>query len=1098
MRNLFKKLFVLLLCAAMLFALLPAFAAAEDRKNDEPAVELPEIESTEPAEEEQTEEPAYHVLDDELIVGTNDTTVEPGETVCWRFVPTEDLTYEFEITGRGEICLLTDSAFQIMDSVETVSDTLSREKLRRVLYAGETYYVGVRYSNPGKRGSIRVYVHTYPVNACGNSMTWKFFPGDGVLSIGGTFKMWDYTPETTPWAAFRDEIKTLRMYNDGTGNARSIGSYAFYGCSNLSSIENQSLMDDIASYAFSGTAIEAVACRGEVGAHAFEDCKNLQKVFLKEYVRSVGQYAFAGCENLTKVTTEQNIEWIGAHAFENTGITEITLPDIILAVSAYTFANCSDLTTVTLPASTEKIRENAFQNCGLTALYVPAKVNEIDPTAFSGCTQLAADAFTVDPANETFCAEDGMLLSKDGKTLWLALHSLASCTVPCCVRTVKTGAFTDSPTLRELIFSPGVKTVEAKAAENCAALQTVTIPASLINIDEGAFLGCDGLTDVFYLGTEAERNEKLTVEDGNDALMNAEWHYQEPCTFDGTVEWNADEVQFRGTTPYVVWNGTAFTPGFTLKTAEGEPVDPATYSVEYRENVNAGTAYIFVTFSEGYTGTMRLFFKIYMPATTETSIWNVKDGIKVSWKPVEGAAGYVIYRRAWNLQSAGWTTFERWNNTTATTWTDTTVYAGTRYQYGVKAYFDCRIDAVTGAEIGGNVGDNYNLGIVGPLKTTVRITSRHLNSLKAGNKTITATWEPSKVFTGYELRYATDEAFTQNLKTVKVVGAENSSTVLKSLTNGTYYYVCVRSYHVFEGMTYYGQWSNMIRVKPGSGQTMYDVMYRALLIGETNYSGSQALKGPVNDMNAMAGMLKGLNRPFAVKTLPNSKKAAILNAIKTTYADAMDNDVSLFYYSGHGVDAGGNDTYQGALVPIDENYITMKELAAELSKVRGRVVVILDSCMSGAAIEPKSAHSTANGADPIEDVSEAFYESAVEAFSGYYLDAEDGEPASNTRMGEFRKSKFIVITAATTYRSSYEGKFDGTGYYQGAFTAALIKGLGCKYPKGTYSGSMPADTDSNNKVTLYEIYRYAYDQAYRWTRQYAKYYGPNNEVLFRR
>ncbi|MBR6039574.1 MAG: leucine-rich repeat protein [Clostridia bacterium] len=1097
MKTSYKKLLALLLCAAMLFALLPAFAAAEDGKNDEPAVELPEIEDAEPAEEEQTEDPEHHVLDDELIVGTNHAAVEPGETVYWRLVPTEDLTYEFEITGRGEICLLTDSAFQIMDSVETVSDTLSREKLRRVLYAGETYYIGVRFSNPGQGGSISAYVRTYKVNACGNSMTWKFFPGDGVLSLGGTNKMWDFTPDTTPWAAYREQIRTVRMYNDGTSNPRSIGSYAFYGCSNLSSIENQSLMGDIASYAFSGTAIEAVACRGAVGAHAFEDCKNLQKVFLKEYVRSVGQYAFAGCENLTKVTTEQNIEWIGAHAFENTGITEITLPDIILAVSAYTFANCSDLTTVTLPASTEKIRENAFQNCGLTALYVPAKVNEIDPTAFSGCTQLAADAFTVDPANETFCAEDGMLLSKDGKTLWLALHSLASCTVPCCVRTVKTGAFTDSPTLRELIFSPGVKTVEAKAAENCAALQTVTIPASLINIDEGAFLGCDGLTDVFYLGTETQRNEKLTVEDGNDALLSAEWHYQEPCTFDGTVEWNAGDVQFRGTTPYVVWNGGAFTPGFTLKTAEGEPVDPATYSVEYRENVNAGTAYIFVTFSEGYAGTMRLFFKIYLPATTEMDIWNIKDGIKLSWKPVEGAAGYVIYRRAWNLQSAGWTTFERWNNTTATTWTDTTVYAGTRYQYGVKAYFDKRTDAVTGAEIGGNVGDNYNLGIVGPLKTTVRITSRHLNSLKAGNKTITATWEPSKVFTGYELRYATDEAFTQNLKTVKVAGAENSSTVLKSLTNGTYYYVCVRSYHVFEGMTYYGQWSNMIRVKPGSGQTMYDVMYRALLIGEKDYSGDQKLKGPVNDMNAMAGMLKGLNRPFAVKTLSNSKKAAILNAIKTTYADAMDNDVSLFYYSGHGVDAGGNDTYQGALVPIDENYITMQELAAELSKVRGRVVVILDSCMSGAAIEPKSAQN-AIGPDPMDEVSEAFFESAVEAFSGYYLDAEDGEPASNTRMGEFRKSKFIVITAATAYRSSYEGKFDGTGYYQGAFTAALIKGLGCKYPKGNYSGSMPADTDSNNKVTLYEIYRYAYDQAYSWTGQYAKYYGPNNEVLFRR
>ena len=42
--------------------------------------------------------------------------------------------------------------------------------------------------------------------------------------------------------------------------------------------------------------------------------------------------------------------------------------------------------------------------------------------------------------------------------------------------------------------------------------------------------------------------------------------------------------------------------------------------------------------------------------------------------------------------------------------------------------------------------------------------------------------------------------------------------------------------------------------------------YRALLIGENAYTSSNPLKGCVNDMNAMAGMLRGLSNSFTTKT----------------------------------------------------------------------------------------------------------------------------------------------------------------------------------------------------------------------------------------
>lgn len=1120
MRNTWKKSIAWLLCLVMLLALVPSLASADDTENDEQTIELSESETTEPEETllsnelspcndtetpelpadepsgDDTETPElpvdteHIVLEDALIIGSNKAWIyEAGKMVYWRILPTEDVIYEFNVRDKGVICVFTDDEFDVIDRIVIPDNELKNNIMPGVLHAGETYYLGVQHSNLSKTGSILVCVESCPVNACGNNITWKFFPGDGVLSIGSYGKMWDYKPNTVPWMKYRDQIKTLRLFNSGGSSWKSIGSYAFYGCSNLASIENMSLMRDIGSYAFYGTAIDAVACRGAVGSYAFANCKNLTKAFLKEQVTSVGQYAFAGCENLVKLTMEDRIKWIGAHAFEDTGLKTVALPDQILAIPANLFANCKDLTTVTLPQNLEKIRENAFLNCGITALQLPEKVNEIHFSAFKGCKNLAPSAFKVDAANETFSAKNGTLLSRDGSTLLIALYRAATgaYTTPVGVQTVAENSFTGCTALTELTLTPGVAMVEKDALKGCTALNKVMVPLTLKTIQSGAFADCD-VKDVYYAGTEAERNHNLSVDpEGNDAFLNAEWHYTEPTSFDGTAVWNEEDVQIKNGTPYVVYSGSAFTPRFTLLSAEGETVNPATYTVEYRENVEAGTGYAFVTFTEGYTGTLRLYFKIYLPATEKTYVENVENGIRISWEPVEGAAGYVIYRRAWNLVDAGWTTFERWNNTPNLVWTDTAVYAGTRYQYGVKAYFDRRMDAVTGVLIGGNVGDNFNLGVVGPLKTTVRITTRHLNSLKPGDGAITANWDASKVFTGYQLKYATDEAFTKNLASVKVSNAKTQSTVLKSLTNGTAYYVRVRSYHEFAGMTYFGQWSNMIRVKPGSGQTMYDVMYRALLIGENNYSGDLALKGPINDMNAMAGMLKGLKRPFQVKTLPNSNKTAILNAIKSTYADAMDSDISLFYYSGHGTDARGDQTYQGALVPIDENLITMKELAEMLSKVRGRVIVILDSCQSGAAIARSG-----------EDAAEAFNRSAIEAFSGYWLEPEDGIDGQTAKMGEFRKSKFIVLTASTERYPSYEGKFDGSGYYQGAFTAALIRGMGCKYPNGSYSGPMPADVDKNQEVTLHELYTYAYNRAYNWTYQYAQYYGPDSEVLFRR
>ena len=109
--------------------------------------------------------------------------------------------------------------------------------------------------------------------------------------------------------------------------------------------------------------------------------------------------------------------------------------------------------------------------------------------------------------------------------------------------------------------------------------------------------------------------------------------------------------------------------------------------------------------------------------------------------------------------------------------------------------------------------DNYNLGVVGPLKTTVRITTRTLNSVTAGKKQLIVKWSGSKNFTGYDVQLATNSAFTRNVSTVRIADAKTYETTVKSLKSKTTYYVRVRSYTVFEGMTYFGEWSNVLSAK---------------------------------------------------------------------------------------------------------------------------------------------------------------------------------------------------------------------------------------------------------------------------------------------
>ena len=212
-----------------------------------------------------------------------------------------------------------------------------------------------------------------------------------------------------------EEIKDLIIPN----SVISIGSYAFSGCSGLTSV---TIPNSVTS----------------IGNYAFYDCSGLTSVTIGNSVTSIGWSAFYGCSGLTKVEISDLAAWcrikfelqrpsvtmydpysnplyyanhlylngeeikdlvipnsitfIGSYAFVGcSGLTSVTIPDSVTYISSGAFGDCSGLTSVTIGNSVTSIGEYAFVGCnGLTSVTIPNSVTYIGYYAFLGCSGLTS------------------------------------------------------------------------------------------------------------------------------------------------------------------------------------------------------------------------------------------------------------------------------------------------------------------------------------------------------------------------------------------------------------------------------------------------------------------------------------------------------------------------------------------------------------------------------------------------------------------------------------------------------------------------------------------------------------------------------------
>lgn len=451
-----------------------------------------------------------------------------------------------------------------------------------------------------------------------------------------------------------------------------------------------------------------------------------------------------------------------------------------------------------------------------------------------------------------------------------------------------------------------------------------------------------------------------------------------------------------------------------------------------------------------------------------------ETGLKLTWDAIPGAMGYVIYRRGFH--ETGYHKLMV-SEDTATTYIDTTMKPGEVYYYFVYSFRLAQPQGWRCFSLKGDIG----MGVWLPKTTGLTAVSAQENSVRI-------SWAATEGANKYDVYISTTPGGTPkaNGRVSNAYGYHNSAVL------GRTYYYRVRPVRIFSnGDVSVGDWSDEL------AYTHQETVgtYRALLIGNTYTGESNELPGCDNDVDGMRTMLGRMTAtPYSVTVKKNIRAEEILSSISSTFGNASYNDVSLFYYSGHGANSLGTDgnptSYHAALVGTFQTYVSIARLKTELDKIPGKKVIIIDACHSGqfiardgtatqvssSAFNSQVVNLFANDDQLSGDVNRT---AVVLAADGSELLSEEA-PAFIDRAGDtnFAKSGYYVITAcrseeksvSTGYDSNGDGKIDR---YFGLFTYGLCYGNGWNLARNSAISSLNADLNKDSKVTLYEAYVYA-------------------------
>ena len=300
---------------------------------------------------------------------------------------------------------------------------------------------------------------------CGDNLTWNL--SNGVLTISGSGNMSDYIPGDAPWYNSRTTIVQIVIENGVT----SIGNYAFYRCSSLTSI---TIPNSVTS----------------IGTNVFAECSSIISPVYNVHVFAYMPTSYSGAYAIPS-----GIESIAYSAFSGcSGLTSITIPNSVTSIGGYTFHNCSSLTSVNIPNSVTSFGRDVFNYCSsLTSIIAPAVVFDIPEYAWQYSPKHL----------ENVCVNAGELTEDAFGFIARSYKTLKSLDLSATTHTeLADEAFKDFYNLQSLNLPANLTHINYMAVAGCKNLLSIDIPASVKEIEQSAFEDCRSIETITFGGVQ--------------------------------------------------------------------------------------------------------------------------------------------------------------------------------------------------------------------------------------------------------------------------------------------------------------------------------------------------------------------------------------------------------------------------------------------------------------------------------------------------------------------------------------------------------------------------------------------------------------------
>jgi uncharacterized caspase-like protein len=201
---------------------------------------------------------------------------------------------------------------------------------------------------------------------------------------------------------------------------------------------------------------------------------------------------------------------------------------------------------------------------------------------------------------------------------------------------------------------------------------------------------------------------------------------------------------------------------------------------------------------------------------------------------------------------------------------------------------------------------------------------------------------------------------------------------------------------------------------PSTAQEPKSLNGVALVIGQSAYANISPLPNPANDAREMVKLLTDLG--FDARGVTDRDAGKLRRDLERFAEDAEGADVALLYYSGHGIEAAGDnwlvpvDAGPAALDSADEALVSLSSIIDELKKTVPVTIVLLDACRTnpfppGATLKRTPTGSAepvgAGGLGPVRGVAAFKNNAPANDNLGMVIGfaAEPGEPALDGEAG---------------------------------------------------------------------------------------------------